>query len=145
MSDRAYELKLMAYEPYWQQILGVWIGAIVILALIEATQHWLGKEKPGEFAKLLGLVPLLTVMALPPLASLLYAFRAAQEYGLLAAIGVMIGGPLLAIFVAAKFKQFLIWVMTGFGRDPRKKSAEFVDIPASEARGATLNGKPIER
>ena len=81
-SDRYYELKLLALEPYWRELLTAWLGSILILAIIRSVLFWMGKSKPGEFAKFLGLAPTLTVMVLyEPLSAVpdqVYLFNLAQ-------------------------------------------------------------------
>ena len=148
MNDRVFELQLMRFEPYWQELLVAWLGCILLLAIIQATLAWLGKEKPGEFAKLLSLFPLMTVMALPALTSLLAAFRVDREYGVIASSAVLVGGGLLGVFVAFKLRRLLVWTFTGFDRTSRAKTGKPVppethSVITADETGPTINGQPL--
>ena len=141
--NRQYELKLMAYEPYWRELLAVWLISILLLALIKAVLIWMRKPKPGEFAKLIGLAPTLAVFLLPALASFLGALRVLDDHGIAAAMAVMIGGPLLAIFTAYKMQTFFIWLLTGFGQWPREPRPRQPAAPPAAGSVPTIDGKPI--
>lgn len=141
--NRAYELKLMAYEPYWREFLGAWLLSILLLALIKAVLIWMRKPKPGEFARLLGLPCTLAIFILPALACFLGALRALDDHGFAAAMAVMIGGPLLAIFAAYKLQTFFIWLLTGFGQWPREARPRQPAVPPNTGPVPTIDGKPI--
>ena len=146
-SDRYYELKLLALEPYWRELLAAWLGSILILAIIRSVLFWMGKSKPGEFAKFLGLVPTLTVMVLPGLAGLLMAFRVDKEAGAVTAIAAFLIVPLLAIFLASKLKSLLVWIFTGMGRSRLAEGGSSATDNAFTAEGRPrplLNGKPLD-
>lgn len=143
MNDRAYELKLTEFEPYWPELLGAWVCSILLLALIEVTLILLRKPKPGEFAKLLGLIPTLILMVLPAVAGFYFALKAEREYGMLAAMAAFIGGPVLAIFAASKLKRLFVWLFTGFGQFRARWEKPNAPPNPDTTAGPTLNGKAI--
>ena len=145
--DRVLELQLAQFVPFWREMLAIWLGSIALLAFIQVVLHWMGRDRPGEFAKLLGLPATLCVMALPGLVALYLALGLSDSHGLLAAMGAMLGLPVAAIYIAAKLKRFLVWSLTRFGkgfRNPRGQVGKVSGGLPDTGNRPLLNGKPLD-
>ena len=140
------EAALRSLQAYRVEALWLWLASIVLLAVIQATLAWMGKDRAGEFAKLLGTLPTLVVMGLPPLAALVAGLHLMRENREAEGIALFLLAPLFAVFAAAKFKRLLVWVLTGLGTAGRPSAApRHRDAALAGGERPALDGRPLDQ